>query len=112
MNFFLLLRKYKRKTTIIITNIILDVKLPFNVAEGANLDLYDKLASSCAGINAFIRYLIFFNEQEKDLFFTSILKLRYTHSIWFDEGLRKLDNYKQEFFTANLSVGIGFNFGE
>jgi hypothetical protein len=38
------------------------------------------------------------------------LKLRYTYSIWFDEGIRKLDNYHQEFLTSQLSLGIGYSF--
>jgi hypothetical protein len=43
-------------------------------------------------------------------FFTSKLKIRYTYSIWFDEGIRNLDNYHQEFLATQISVGLGYPF--
>lgn len=39
-------------------------------------------------------------------------KLRYTHSIWHDEGIRKLDGYNQEFITAQLGIRFMFNFSQ
>lgn len=95
----------------VITNRIIDVKIPFYVGAESNVGLYDKLASSGIGISGFIRFNVPFNNNN-DFIFVSKLKLRYTHSIWFDEGLRKLDDYNQEFLTAQLSLGIGFNFGD
>lgn len=39
-----------------------------------------------------------------------IAKLRYTHSIWHDEGIRKLSGYKQEFISAQLGIRFMVNF--
>jgi len=72
--------------------------------------LYDKLASSGLGLNGFLEFSIPFNKSENYFFFTSKLKLRYTYSIWFDEGIRNLDNYHQEFLTTQLSIGVGYSF--
>jgi len=36
-------------------------------------------------------------------------KLRYTHSIWHDEGIRKLSGYNQEFITAQVGIRFMFN---
>ena len=73
-------------------------------------NLFDKLASSGIGVNTFLNFSIPFSESEDYFFFNSKIKLRYTHSIWFDEGNRKLDDYSQDFFTTKLSVGIGYSF--
>ena len=67
-----------------------------------SLSLNDMLASSCLGINAFIEYSTFFNNENNGFFFSSKIKLRYVHSIWFDKGIRDLDNYNQQFLTAQL----------
>jgi hypothetical protein len=90
----------------IITNRTIDVKHPL----GNTLSLYDKLASSGLGLNGFITFSIPLDKNENYFFFTSKLKFRYTYSIWFDEGLRNLDNYHQEFFTTEISVGVGYSF--
>ena len=80
------------------------------IGEEGSISLYDKLASSGIGLNTFLNFSIPFNESEKYFFFTSKIKLRYTHSIWFDEGNRKLDDYYQDFITSELSVGFGYSF--
>lgn len=67
----------------------------------------DRLASAGLGVNAFIMYNVPLIEK---FYFTSKIKLRYTHSVWFDKGPRNLDNYKQEFVTSEASVGIGYTF--
>lgn len=36
-------------------------------------------------------------------------KLRYTHSIWHDKGIRKLNGYNQEFITAQAGIRFIFN---
>lgn len=84
----------------IIVNRILDV----------DTVLYDKLASSGLGINGFTELSFPLTSGKQYLYFTSKLKLRYTHSIWFDKGIRDLDNYDQEYFTTQLLIGIGYNF--
>jgi len=84
----------------IITNRILEV----------DTVLFDKLASSGLGVNGFLEYSLQLNENTDYFFFTSKLKLRYTHSIWFDEGIRNLENYDQEYFTVQLLIGIGYSF--
>jgi hypothetical protein len=94
----------------IITNRIIEVEPYSTEGEVSTHSLYDKLASSGLGVNAFISYFIPFSDQPEHFFFNSMLKLRYTHSIWFDKGIRNLDNYKQEFLVFNLSIGIGYSF--
>ena len=83
----------------VITNRIVDVA-----------PLYDKLASSGIGVNGFLEVTLPFDESENYFFFNSRIKLRYTHSIWFDKGLRKLDDYSQDFFTSEIEAGIGYAF--
>lgn len=73
------------------------------------LGFYDKLASSALGVNGFLLFTVPLTADNK-IFFNSKLKFRYAHSIWFDEGIRKLDNYKQEYITSELSAGIGYSF--
>ncbi|MGE5846165.1 MAG: hypothetical protein ACM34O_05540 [Ignavibacteria bacterium] len=92
----------------VITNRIIEIDNPD--AEAITLLLYDKLASSGLGANAFIDFSVPFSETENYFFFSSEIKFRYTHSIWFDEGIRNLDNYKQEFLVFTLSAGIGYSF--
>lgn len=93
---------------IVITSRILEIE--DNVFEESNSSLYDKLASAGLGINAFFEVTYPLTESKNFFFITSKLKLRYTHSTWFDEGLRNLDNYSQEFITTQFSIGIGYSF--
>jgi len=83
----------------VITNRILDI--PDH--------LYDKLASSGLGLNGFIELSVPLDKDEQ-FFFTSKLKVRYTYSIWFDKGIRDLDDYYQEFLTAEIFAGVGYAF--
>jgi hypothetical protein len=92
----------------VITNRVLDINLPSSFYT----ELYDKLASSGLGLSGFIKVSVPFNEKNEYFFFTSKVKLRYTYSIWFDEGLRKLDDYYQEFFTVQLLIGLGYSFND
>jgi hypothetical protein len=71
--------------------------------------LYDKLASSGIGVNAFLSASLPLTA-DNCIFAFSEFKFRYTHSIWFDEGLRKLDDYNQDFVTGEISLGIGYSF--
>ena len=86
----------------IITNRIIDV----------DETLYDKLASSGLGLNGLLEFSIPLasSESEDYFFFTSKLKFRYTYSVWFDEGIRKLDDYYQEFLSTQFSIGLGYSF--
>ena len=72
--------------------------------------LYDKLASSGLGVNCYIAYTRQLTEEEHYYYFTAKVKLRYIHSVWFDKGIRNLDDYSQYFFTDELSVGVGYAF--
>lgn len=72
--------------------------------------LYDKLASSGLGVNCFVEFSVPLDGGKNYFYLTSKLKFRYTHSIWFDKGIRNLDNYNQEYFTTQLLIGIGYNF--
>lgn len=67
----------------------------------------DRLASAGLGVNAFIMYNAPLVEK---LYLTTKIKLRYTHSVWFDKGPRNLDNYSQEFLTTEMSAGLGYAF--
>ena len=92
----------------VINNRILNVE---RILEGEQTRvLNDKLASSGIGANGILKFFLPLNKGENYFYLTSILKLRYTHSIWFDEGIRELDNYKQEYISSNLSIGIGYSF--
>jgi len=93
----------------VITNRIFELDEPINVYPTGKQKFYDKLASSGLGANAFIEFAISFGSKS-NFMFISRFKIRYTHSIWFDEGLRKLDDYYQEFLTTELSLGIGYKF--
>lgn len=70
--------------------------------------LYDKLASSGIGLNIYMDYSLPLTSHN-DFYFISRLKVRYMHSVWFDEGIRDLSNYKQEFVTAQLSAGLAYS---
>ncbi|MFO7447303.1 MAG: hypothetical protein R6W90_13115 [Ignavibacteriaceae bacterium] len=95
----------------VITNRTIEVDLPDNIgAVQSKMDFYDKLASSGIGLNGFLEFRIPLDNNPNYFFFTSKLKLRYTYSIWFDEGLRNLDDYYQEFLTMHLSAGVGYSF--
>lgn len=72
--------------------------------------LYDKLASSGLGLNGFLELSVPIYGIRDYIFFTSKLKFRYTHSIWFDKGIRDLDNYHQEYFTVQILAGVGYAF--
>ena len=85
-------------------------KIDENNLEGYNLSFEDRLASSGLGANVFFDFTFPLNETKNFFFITSKLKLRYTHSIWFDKGIRNLDNYNQEFITLHLSLGVGYSF--
>ncbi|MCF8243231.1 MAG: hypothetical protein K9J16_17780 [Melioribacteraceae bacterium] len=94
--------------SLVINNRILNVE---KFVEGKQSRvLNDKLASSGIGANGNLKFFLPLNKGEKYFYLTSLLKLRYTHSIWFDEDIRELDNYKQEYITSNLSIGIGYSF--
>lgn len=70
----------------------------------------DKLASSALGLNVFADIQFPLESTEKHLFFDFKIKFRYTHSIWFDKGIRNLDNYSQEFITGQILIGLGYSF--
>lgn len=92
----------------VITNRIFEVKQELPISQ--NKVVYDKLASSGIGLNSCIEFIYPSTKLKNSFFIISKLKLRYTHSLWFDKGIRKLDDYYQEFFTINLSLGIGYLF--
>jgi hypothetical protein len=73
-------------------------------------DFIDRLSSFCMGLNGLIEMQIPFTEDINHWYFYSGLKIRYLHGFFYDEGLRDLSNYNQNFLTANLAIGIGYNF--
>lgn len=92
----------------VITNRILEVNQVLPIYE--NHSTYDKLAASGLGINGYLDVQIPITSDKNYFYFTSKFKLRYTYSIWFNEGIRKLDDYYQEYFTTQLSIGLGYSF--
>lgn len=76
------------------------------LGEGTNI--YDKLASSALGIcGTFeMKEPVKFNLDRMTYNFQA--KMRYSHSVWFDEGIRKLDGYHQDF--VSFQVGVKFLF--
>ncbi len=74
-----------------------------------SLSFYDKLASSGLGANGFIMFNTPIMVDSK-FFIISKLKFRYVLSVWFDKGIRNLDDYKQEFITGQITLGIGYKF--
>jgi hypothetical protein len=73
-------------------------------------DFEDRLASFSIGVNGILEMRIPLNEQNNYWYFYSGLKFRYLHGLFYDEGLRDLDDYNQNFVSANLAIGIGYNF--
>jgi len=73
-------------------------------------DFVDRLASFNIGLNGIIDMRIPFSMNSRYWYFYSGLKIRYLHGFFYDEGLRDLSNYNQNFLTANLAIGIGYNF--
>ncbi|HEX2866994.1 MAG TPA: hypothetical protein VHO03_08120 [Ignavibacteriales bacterium] len=96
-----------------IVNRIFELQTPLKVGEvlisPERANLYDKLASSHLGVNGFLMFTMPVFEGT-GFFVSSKLKFRYTHSVWFDAGLRNLDNYSQEFTTGEISLGAGYSF--
>jgi hypothetical protein len=73
-------------------------------------DFIDRLSSFGIGLNGLIEMRIPLNNDIIYWYFYSGLKIRYLHGFFYDEGLRDLDDYNQNFVTANLAIGIGYNF--
>lgn len=82
--------------TLVLTNRIVEQK---------DLAFYDRLTSLAAGLNGILEIKLPMDNDEK-LYFLINCRLRYTHSIYFDEGIRKLDDYSQGFLTSQLSLGF------
>ena len=73
-------------------------------------DFVDRLASFNIGLNSLIEMRIPLSDKTNFWYFYGGLKFRYLHGFFYDEGLRDLSNYNQNYLTANLSIGIGYNF--
>ena len=85
------------------------------IVENADIDhadFVDRLASFNIGVIGLIDMRIPFSKSADYWYFYSGLKFRYLHGLFFlyDKGLRDLDDYEQNFVTANLTIGIGYNF--
>lgn len=73
-------------------------------------DFTDRLASFNIGINALIDMRIPISNNINYWYLYGGLKFRYLYGLFYDKGLRDLDNYNQHFVVTNLSVGIGYHF--
>ena len=74
------------------------------------VDFEDRLASFNIGLIGLINMHIPFSASNEFWYFYTAIKVRYLHGFFYDEGLRELDDYDQNFVTANLAIGIGYNF--
>lgn len=70
----------------------------------------DRLASFNIGLIGLIDMRIPFSKSKEYWYFYTGVKIRYLHGFFYDEGIRDLSNYSQNFVTANLAIGIGYNF--
>jgi hypothetical protein len=73
-------------------------------------DFVDRLASFNIGVIGLIDIRIPLSTNSNYWYFYTGLKFRYLHGFYYDEGLRDLEDYNQNFVTANLALGIGYNF--
>lgn len=87
----------------VITNRSIHLNYSYN-----NHEPFDLLASSGLGLCALIEMPVKLSDE---ISFSGELKARYTHSIWFDKGIRVLDGYKQEFITVQLNMKLYYDFG-
>jgi hypothetical protein len=84
---------------------------PFAPSEGGtSIMIDDRLASLCLGLNASLNAEVPFSDAQEYLFFFASLKVRYIHSVWFDDRGRKLDNYYQSFLYSQIHIGLGFHY--
>jgi len=83
------------------------------IVENADIDhedFVDRLASFNIGIIGLMDMRIPFSQNTEYWYFYSGLKIRYLHGFFYDEGLRDLNDYNQNFVITNLVIGIGYNF--
>ena len=73
-------------------------------------DFEDRLASFNIGVIGVIDMRIPLSTNTNYLYFYGGMKIRYLHGFFYDEGLRNLDDYNQNFVITNLVIGIGYNF--
>jgi hypothetical protein len=73
-------------------------------------DFIDRLSSFGIGLKGLIEMRVPFSTDISYWYFYSGLKFRYLYGMLYDEGLRDLDDYNQNFVTTNLAIGIGYNF--
>jgi hypothetical protein len=72
--------------------------------------IYDNLVSYCVGLNGAMNFNYPLSDDKNYFFLYAGLKFRYLHSFMFDARGRNLGNYFQSFLTAQLNLGIGYNF--
>ena len=70
----------------------------------------DRLQSLCLGANISVNFDFPLEDAGSGFFIFTHFKFRYLHSVWFDDRGRKLDNYFQEFLTAQVNLGAGYSF--
>jgi hypothetical protein len=73
-------------------------------------DFEDRLASFAVGVSGSIDVKLPLDENTNYWYFYSGIKFRYLYGIFYDEGLRDLNDYNQHFITGNLTIGIDYSF--
>lgn len=78
--------------------------------ENVEKSFEDRLVSFCLGVNGSVSIEVPLQTAAQYVFFFSNVKLRYLHSVWFDDRGRNLSNYYQSFLFGQLNIGLGYNF--
>ena len=89
-------------------SIVID-DLPSSGFENTDRSFEDRLLSLCLGFNYSVNIEVPLETGTQHFFFFSALKLRYLHSVWFDDRGRNLDNYHQSLLFGQLCIGLGYN---
>jgi hypothetical protein len=90
-------------------SIVID-DLPNYSQENISRSFEDRLVSLCLGVNVSVNIEFPLQTGPQYVFFFSSVKLRYLHSVWFDDKGRNLSNYYQAFLSSQLNVGLGYSF--
>jgi hypothetical protein len=78
--------------------------------EFSAISFQDRLASVCLGVNTAVDFRISLGNSPQHFLLFAGVRLRYLHSVFFDERGRNLGNYSQSQLFGRISVGFGYTF--
>lgn len=67
----------------------------------------DELASVCGGLNVVAAW--YYPIDNSKMYYQMGIKTRFLTGLFFDRGMRNIDDYNQSFITVNLELGLGFS---